>query len=105
MGVGFRLFGASDLMVRLPGALFGILTVLAVARLGRALGWRRAGVAAAFILAVTPWHVVLSRSGFRAIALPLVLAWAFALLVEGLGGPERWRCAAAGALFGLTVHL
>ena len=105
MAVGFRLFGASDLMVRLPGALFGILTCLAVARLGRAIGWRCAGLAGAFILAVTPWHVVLSRSGFRAILLPPVLACAFAFLAEGLGGGRRWRYVAGGALFGLTLHV
>jgi len=104
MGVGFLLFGASDLMVRLPGAIAGILTCLAVFRLARALGWDRAGLVGAFILAVTPWHVVLSRSGFRAVLLPLVLAYAFAFLVEAMRGAGRGRFVAAGALFGLSAH-
>ncbi len=105
MGIGFLLFGASDLMVRLPGAIAGILTCLAVARLGRAVGWPRAGLAGAFVLAVTPWHVVLSRSGFRAVLLPLVLACAFAFLVEAMRDGARWRFVAAGALFGLSAHV
>lgn len=105
MGAGFYAFGASDLMVRLPGAIAGILTCLGVARLGSALGWPRAGLLGAFILAVTPWHVVLSRSGFRAVLLPLVLAYAFAFLVEARRHPGLWRFIAGGALFGLAAHV
>lgn len=105
MGAGFLVFGASDLTLRLPGAIAGILTCLGVARLGRALGWPRAGLLGAFILAVTPWHVVLSRSGFRAVLLPLVLAYAFAFLVEALRDLRLGRWVAGGALLGLAAHV
>lgn len=104
MGLLFRLAGASDLTVRLPGAAAGILTCAATARLGRALGSPRAGRAGAFLMAVSLWHVILSRSGFRAVLLPLFLALAIAGLVDGLRRGGAWRLAGAGALFGLCAH-
>ena len=104
VGVFFLVFGASDAMVRLPGAIIGVLGCLGVARVGAALGAPRAGLAGAWLLAVSLWHVILSRSGFRAILLPTVLCFAVAWLVEGLrrGGTRRFL--AAGAFFGLLVH-
>lgn len=104
MGVIFRLAGASDLAVRLPGALCGVLTCLGVHRLGRALGARRAGLYGSFLMAVSLWHVILSRSGFRAVLLPLLLVYAMAFLVEGLRSGRRGRLLAAGLLIGLLAH-
>src|SRR5262249_8639075 len=78
MGLGFLLLGASAWTVRAPGALFGVLTCWGVYRLGRALGRERAGLLGAGLLAVSFWHVLLSRSGFRAILLPCLLVHAIA---------------------------
>lgn len=97
MGLVFMLLGASDWTLRLPGALFGILTSWSVYRLGRVLGLERAGLYGAALLAVCFWHVTLSRSGFRAVLLPLLLALSLSLLVEGVcGGVGRRSDAAAG---------
>jgi 4-amino-4-deoxy-L-arabinose transferase-like glycosyltransferase len=104
MGLGFRVLGASDWTVRLPGALMGVLTCLGVIRLGRALGAPRAGACGAFLLAVSLWHVILSRSGFRAVMLPLVLVYALSFLVEGLRGGRISRMLIAGCLLGLAAH-
>src|SRR5881628_461259 len=84
MALFFLLFGPSDWSVRAPGALFGVLTCWGIYRLGRALGLGRAGTYGAGLLAVSFWHVLLSRSGFRAVLLPLLLSHSAALLVEGL---------------------
>lgn len=105
MGLLFFLFGASDWMVRAPGALFGVLTCYGVYRLGRAFGAPRAGLYGAALLAVSFWHLVLSRSGFRAILLPLLMVGAFALLRESLEGVRAGRAALAGVLFGLGLHV
>jgi 4-amino-4-deoxy-L-arabinose transferase-like glycosyltransferase len=105
MGIGFLIFGVSDGSVRAPGALFGALTCWGVYRLGKALGEPRAGLYGAGLLAVSFWHVLLSRSGFRAVLLPLLLALSMALLVEGPGRSRPWRVLLGGALFGLGVHV
>src|SRR6266478_8278546 len=104
MGLGFRILGASDWTVRLPGALMGVLTCFGVFRLGRVLGAPRAGACGAFLLAVSLWHVILSRSGFRAVMLPLVLAFALSFLVEGVRGGRLSRMLCAGCLTGLAAH-
>ncbi|HXH28036.1 MAG TPA: glycosyltransferase family 39 protein, partial [Candidatus Polarisedimenticolia bacterium] len=105
MGGLFRLAGVSDVTVRLPGAIFGVLTCWGVFLLGAALGQARAGLWGAALLAVSLWHLILSRSGFRAVLLPLLLVMSLALLVEALRRGGRVRSAAAGALFGLGVHV
>jgi len=105
LAIVFLLLGASDWTVRAPGALFGVLTCWGVYRLGRALGRGPASLYGAALLAVSFWHVLLSRSGFRAVLLPCLLVHSAALLVEGLRGGGKWRLALGGALFGLGVHV
>jgi 4-amino-4-deoxy-L-arabinose transferase-like glycosyltransferase len=105
VGVVFLLFGASDWTLRVPGALFGVLTCWGVFRLGRAFGRERAGLFGAALLAVSFWHVLLSRSGFRAILLPCLLAHSMACLVEALRGGGGVRLVLGGALFGAGVHV
>jgi len=105
MGLLFLVLGPSDWTVRAPGALFGVLTCWAVYRLGRALGLEREGLFGAGVLAVSFWHLVLSRSGFRAVLLPLVMTLSFALLAEGLRAGKGRAMTAAGVFFGLGVHV
>jgi 4-amino-4-deoxy-L-arabinose transferase-like glycosyltransferase len=105
MGLGFLLLGPSDWSVRAPGSLFGLLTCWGVWRLGRALEMRRAGLFGAAVLAFSFWHVLLSRSGFRAVLLPCLMVHGIALLVEGVRRGGRWRMAGAGVLLGLGVHV
>lgn len=59
--VWVRLFGASDLSVRLMGAILGALTVLPVYALGRRLFDRPTGAIAALLLAVNPYHIWYSQ--------------------------------------------
>lgn len=54
-------FGVSDLMARLLAVAVGVLTVYLVYRLGSLLYGDEAGIIAALILAVMPYHVVVSR--------------------------------------------
>jgi 4-amino-4-deoxy-L-arabinose transferase-like glycosyltransferase len=105
MGLFFLLFGPSDWAVRAPGALIGVLTCWGVYRLGRALDHERSGLYGAALLAICLWHLILSRSGFRAVLLPMLLVHSAALLVEGLRKGGGWRLAAGGALLGLGVHV
>src|SRR3989344_5114984 len=57
------IFGLTPLAVRFPSALFGTLTVLLVYFLVKD---KRVGLAAAALLAISPWHLQLSRAGFEA---------------------------------------
>lgn len=70
-----KIFGMNAWSVRLPSALAGILAVDLTYLIGSRLYSRRAGLWAALFLAISPWHLVLSRPAFEAnVSLTLILA-------------------------------
>lgn len=98
------LLGRSPFALRLTSAFVGMLTVAATAAAGRALFSRRVGLLAAAVLSVTLWHVHLSRVGFRAVTLPLIIAltlWVGARAAR-TGRSRLWL--ATGALYGLSFY-
>ena len=92
-------FGLTDFAVRLPSALFGTLTVLAtfflVIKLFGMSKLRRTSIQwiallSSSVLAVSPWHINLSRAGFEAnIALFFVVLGVYLILVA-VGKPKVW---------------
>lgn len=63
-GLGTLLFGNTEFASRFPIALFGALTVYPIFGLALLLfGNAGAALFAAFLLAILPWHIVLSRTG------------------------------------------
>jgi 4-amino-4-deoxy-L-arabinose transferase-like glycosyltransferase len=100
-----RLVGESVFTLRLAAAFVGILTVAVTYWLGREMGLsRQVALMAAILLAVSFWHVLFSRLGFRAISQPLLQALTAAALLRGLRrGQWRWLTA-AGVFLGLTGY-
>lgn len=83
------LLGLNAWGVRLPAAAFGTLAVGAAFVLGRVLAGRRAGLMAALLLAVSPWHLHLSRLGMDPIPVPFLIAFGWYLMEVGLRGDRR----------------
>ena len=54
-------FGVNDLYGRLVSVAFGIATIVVVAKIGQVLYGRWVGITAALLLAVMPYHVVVTR--------------------------------------------
>jgi len=104
VAISVGLFGRSPFALRLPAFFAGVLTVAATGAAGRVLSSRRVGLFAAGVLAVTLWHVHLSRVGFRAVLLPLFIAlmvWQAALGIR----TGRWRHGLfAGVLYALSFY-
>jgi len=96
--------GRSPLAVRLPSFFVGFLTLAATYDLARVLWGRRAGRWALAVLAVTLWHVHLSRIGFRAVLLPLFTALFLAQAVRALRTRKLRYWVAAGALYGASWY-
>ena len=65
------LFGIGVWQIHLVSALIGIFTVIATFFLGKILFNQRVAFLASFFMATSAWHVTLSRTGFRAILVPL----------------------------------
>ncbi|MCA9966095.1 MAG: glycosyltransferase family 39 protein [Anaerolineales bacterium] len=97
-----RLIGSTVLALRLTAAFVGLLTVAATYWLGRELRLGRVvALLAVMLLAVSFWHLVFSRLGFRAITQPLLQALVAATLLRGLRR-QQWRwLLASGVLLGL----
>ncbi|TRZ64364.1 MAG: phospholipid carrier-dependent glycosyltransferase [Spirochaetia bacterium] len=68
-------------MLRLPSAIFGILTVLGVYFLSKELFNKNVALLSSFFLATSFWHINFSRIGFRAIMAPFFLVWAVYFLL------------------------
>jgi hypothetical protein len=96
-------FGVSDLLGRIVAAAIGVATVGLVYVIGRDLYGRTVGVVAALLLAVMPYHVVVTRQVLLDGPMALFSTWTLYTLVR-FGRTQRavWLYA-AGAGFGLTV--
>ena len=98
------LLGRTPVAIRLVAALVGTLTLLATFWLGRALFSTRVGLLGAAVTALTVWTVNLSRVGFRAVTMPLVLALCLWQGVEAVRTGRTRHWVAAGALYGLLFY-
>jgi hypothetical protein len=104
-GLGFR-----EDVARIPSYLAGILSVGAIAFLLWRLGFPGAGVVAAFLCVVHPWHIRYA-SEMRAYSFMFLLVpLAYLFLIEALHtGRWAWWGAFAGSLFALmysnALHL
>lgn len=96
-------FGLNEYGVRLPSAILGVLSIFLLYLLvKKTLRSERVALLAAFILAVSPWHLQYSRAAFEAsLFLTLLLSGAL-LFLAGLS-KNRWFYASA-ACFALTFY-
>jgi 4-amino-4-deoxy-L-arabinose transferase-like glycosyltransferase len=108
LAASVALFGRTPEALRITSAFIGTLTLVAIYFAGRNMFSPRIGALSAAILAVTFWHLALSRVAFRAITLPLVLCTMMAFIFAGLRTnalrPRVIYAALAGAAFGLNFY-
>ncbi len=102
------LFGLGVWQLFLASAIVGIVTVAVAYLAGARLFGPRPALLAALFLATNPWHVTLSRTGFRAVTTPLLLScalWSIACVLKPTGGRPRLRDAVLAGLFtGLGLY-
>jgi len=107
-------FGMNVWTTRLPPAILGTLNVWLLFLLVRRWYGSRAALLSAFLLAVSPWHIFLSRIAFEVSICPPLLTLATLLLVMGSDAndsrlddrPPRHAVVLlllSGAVFGLTL--
>jgi hypothetical protein len=102
LSAGFRL-GLPDGFGRLAAVAIGLATVLLAFETGRLLYGRRAGLAAALLLALMPYHVVVTRQVLLDGPMTLgATATLYLVARYALTGRGAWLYATGGAL-GLTV--
>ncbi len=100
--------------LRLPSAIFGILTVLGLYLFTKELFTyentktyesTKLALLSSFLLATSFWHINFSRIGFRAIMAPFFLVWGLYFLLKSLNANRYTLYAAiAGLTYGLGFH-
>jgi 4-amino-4-deoxy-L-arabinose transferase-like glycosyltransferase len=101
LSVGFRLH-LPEGFERFAAAALGVVTVYLVYELGRVLYGRRAGLLAALLMALMPYHVVVSRQVLLDGPMTLFATLTLLLLTLFLTTGARAWLYAAGAAMGLT---
>lgn len=109
--VAVKIFGPSEWAVRLPSALTGVVTMLLAGLVALQLGkvvWpdrvslqNWLAIVAVGIVAVSPWSIIFSRTGFEAHVGQLLLGAAALILV---GSTSKWRWLVAALIGGLATY-
>ncbi len=96
------IFGLNEFSVRLPNAILGALAVLATYALVLQV-WKRKDVAllSALFLALSPWHIPLSRGAFEANLTTFLLPAGLYFFFKGVKQPKFLYLAAI--LFGINL--
>ena len=108
--ISLKLFGNEPWVLRLPSAIFGILTILGIYLFSSTLfNNASVGLIPSLFTAISFWHINFSRIGFRAITAPFFLVWALYLLLLAIkkndtfnkplyANHQAWLLAAFGGL-------
>ncbi len=95
------IFGESELTARLPMFFLGILTIIAFYAVCRRID-PKFGILGALVLAISPWHIMLTRWGLESNAFPGILllgVWALLSAID-----KRRTPLLAAALFGICLY-
>ncbi|MGE5252078.1 MAG: PA14 domain-containing protein [Bacteroidota bacterium] len=100
----FKLLGANWYSLKLISLLPAILTVPAIYLLARLMFGPGAGLIAMLLLAVSRWHLSLSRWGWNETAPPLFQILSTYFLIRGLRDRRALDYALSGLLTGLSLY-
>ncbi len=95
--------GLKPILIRLPMLVSGILTLPLLYGVARRIFNPRLGLLSMFFLAISPWHILLSRWGLDQNLLPFVFTLAIACLLASMRD-GRWLVPAC-LLFGLCFYI
>lgn len=98
-------FGTGIWQIFIVSAFIGTLTVFTVFLFVREVFGRNIAFFTSFFLAVSPWHIALSRNGFRAILVPFFISLTFFFFFKALHSYQSKKRSAFFALSSLSFAL
>ncbi len=106
--VPVKLLGLNEFAVRFPSALFGILTVLITYLLTRRIfhnspNREKYALLGSFFLAISPWHIMLSRAAFEANVATFFISFGVFAFLAGVQG-KRWYLVLSAISFALSFY-
>jgi 4-amino-4-deoxy-L-arabinose transferase-like glycosyltransferase len=88
---GVAIFGLNELGVRITPVVYGTLTVLVVYFLASLIFRNRwVGLASALLLAISPWHIHLTRASFESSFSVFWVSLGVLFLIKGFEKPKWW---------------
>lgn len=99
-----KILGNTVLALRIAPALFGVLAVVMVYLFTKDWFGNRTALLASFMMAVNPWVVTISRDGFRASMVPLMIALVAYFAGRAYKTQKTWYFIAAAAAFALGFY-
>ena len=103
-GIVSRPFADTIASYRLLGAVLGAVCVFTTWRVGRRLLGERAGLAAAAILALLPFHLWASRNGLNNIVNTVTLSVAVLFMARTMEGRRRFDATVVGLALGFGLY-
>lgn len=103
-----KIFGLNEFAVRFPSALFGVLTVLITYFLTKRIFWNSKSneiyaLFSALFLAISPWHIMLSRAAFEANVATFFIVGGIWLFLKGIQ-EEKWYIVLSIVFFVLSMY-
>jgi len=99
-----KVFGFGFTTLRLTMALVGVLNVIPMYFLGKELLDKRLGLIAAFLVAISYWHVIISRIGLRIVLAPLWTTVVLYFLLRAFRTRQRNDYLLTGLCLGLGLY-
>ena len=96
------IFGAQTWVIRIPQLLVGVFTLLAVYFIVKKTINVTAALCALFLLAVSPWHIMLCRWGLDANLAPGFVMFGFCFFLYGL--EKRKYFLFSALMYGLSLY-
>lgn len=100
----FKVFGADYFGLKMVSVLPAIGSVAASYFLFKEISNRAVAFVSAFLLAVSQWHVTISRWGWDAVLMSLLQLISYGLLLRGLKAGKKWQLILSGAVVGLCLY-
>lgn len=98
------LLGGTSLALRMAPALIGVASVIVLYLFVRLIWGVRAALVTSFLMAIDPWHITMTRDGFRASMTPLITTLVLYLYARAIRD-RSWRdFLLAGFFLGLGFY-
>ncbi len=103
-----KMFGLNEFSTRFPSAFFGVLTVIFTYFLTKNIFYKsenrnKYALFASFVLAISPWHIMLSRAAFEANVATFFLVFGVFSFLEGIQS-KKWFLILSAISFTLSMY-
>ncbi len=96
--------GPTEFATRLPSAAFGVFAVFATYLLTSKLFNKTIALLSAFLLAISPWHIIASRNAFESDILIFTITISTYFFLRSLGEKKYFKLSLIGCIFSFYVY-